>query len=357
MTAATRIEPVTPIAAHLGAVGTAAASASRLLHDRRLGALWQALDLRRGGLSLAAVPEAGNAPRGYANYALELDCDAGRFSLAIACRADAALSLAAAPDLGAPLRALAAEALFGETTERLSRLVLPGVQAVSLAPLAGAQVPRTGWCSLRRDGAEIARIAVQQLPGPVHDALRGAARPHGQRSAWRSLLRLPGAAVIASRALSIDVLRSLRVGDVVLLPAELQGLEGAAAVLRLGPRGARCLAAPGRIQGNSWTVEGGLQMLDDDQDLLAEPGEPADAIGELELPVRFEIETVSVPLSDLEAIEPGYVIELAVPAAEARLRLVSCGQVIGHAELVAVGSRLGARITRMVARDDADHHG
>ena len=98
-------------------------------------------------------------------------------------------------------------------------------------------------------------------------------------------------------------------------------------------------------------------MLDDDQDLLAEPGTEADAIGELELPVRFEIETVSVPLAELEAIEPGYVIELAVPAAEARLRLVSCGQVIGHAELVAVGTRLGARITRMVARDDADHHG
>jgi len=351
MTAAS-LDTVTPIAAHLKAVGAASAAASRLLHDRRLGALWQALDLRRG-LVLAAAPDAGGAPL----HALELASDAGRFSVAIACGSDSVLAMAAGPDVGDALRALAAEALFGEAAQRLGELVLPGAQALSLTPLPAAGAPLSGWCSLRRGGREIARIAVRQLPPAVHDALRGAARPQAPRGAWRSLLRLPGAVAFAGRALSIEALRSLRVGDVVLLPADVPALDGAAAVLRLGPRGNRCLAAQGRIQGNSWMVEGGLQMLDDDQDLLAEPGTEADAIGELELPVRFEIETVSVPLAELEAIEPGYVIELAVPAAEARLRLVSCGQVIGHAELVAVGTRLGARITRMVARDDTDHHG
>ena len=351
MTAAS-LDTVKPILSRLPAVSPAAATASRLLHDRRLAALWRALDLRRD-LTLVAAPDAGGAPL----YALELASDAGRVSLAIACRTDGVLAMAAGPELSEALRALAAEALFGETTQRLGRRILPGAQALSLTTLAPAQAPRTGWCSLRRGGAEIARIAVQTLAPPVHDALRGAAGANGPSAAWRSLLRLPGAFSIASRTLSVDVLRTLRVGDVVLLPPGLERLDGAPAVLHLGPRGGKRLAALGRFQANSWTVEGGLQMLDDDQDLLTEPGAEADAIGELELPVRFEIETVSVPLAELESIEPGYVIELAVPAAEARLRLVSCGQVIGHAELVAVGNRLGARIIRMVARDAADHHG
>jgi len=99
-------------------------------------------------------------------------------------------------------------------------------------------------------------------------------------------------------------------------------------------------------------------MMNDDPALAADAdGDIApDSLGALELPVRFELETVSVSLSDLEAIQPGYVIELAMPVADASLRLVSCGHLIGHADLVSVSGRLAARITRLVARDDADQH-
>jgi type III secretion protein Q len=80
--------------------------------------------------------------------------------------------------------------------------------------------------------------------------------------------------------------------------------------------------------------------------------EPIDTLRELDIPVRFEIETIAVPLAELEAIEPGYVIELATPVDSAAIRLTAYGQTIGHAQLVAVGDRLGARITRMVTRDE-----
>ena len=76
------------------------------------------------------------------------------------------------------------------------------------------------------------------------------------------------------------------------------------------------------------------------------------SLGELDIPLRFELETVAVPLADLEAIQPGYVIELSTPLEMAQLRLVAYGQVIGHAELVVVGDKLGARITRLVTRDE-----
>lgn len=95
-------------------------------------------------------------------------------------------------------------------------------------------------------------------------------------------------------------------------------------------------------------------MTDDDDALALEPRADAGALDELELPVHFELETVSIPLAELEAVEPGYVIEFGTPAAQARLRLVSCGVVIGEADLVAVGGRLGACITHLVPRHEPD---
>ena len=65
----------------------------------------------------------------------------------------------------------------------------------------------------------------------------------------------------------------------------------------------------------------------------------------------FEVDTAAVPLSQLESLGQGYVIELAAPLASAPVRLVACGRVIGLAELVAVGDRLGARITHLAPRD------
>ena len=70
-------------------------------------------------------------------------------------------------------------------------------------------------------------------------------------------------------------------------------------------------------------------------------------IGELELPVQFEIDTVAMPLSQLSSLAPGYVVEFPVPFADARLRLVAHGRTIGYGELVTVGDHLGVRIIRM----------
>lgn len=70
-------------------------------------------------------------------------------------------------------------------------------------------------------------------------------------------------------------------------------------------------------------------------------------VADIDIPVRFELESVPVPLSDLQALLPGYVIQLNCPLDRATLRVVACGQVIALAELVAVGDHLGARVTRM----------
>ncbi len=347
------LDSVSSLHKHLRDVPPAAAAASRLLHDRRLAPLWRQLALA-GELTLHPVAAPGRTRL----FTLTLECDAGGFAVAVASADDAAMTIAAGADLGDPLRALAAMALFGETARRLGELALPGVQALALAPLSLEDSPAAGWCALRRGGLELARVAVQQLPRAVHERLRVAARPAAGRSAWRAPLRLPAHAAIASRALSVSLLRSLAPGDVLLLP--VSSLEGAAGRLRLGTLDGLALVAPGVIEGDAFRISGAPCMMDDDPTFAVDAGagvEP-DSLGELELPVRFELETVSVSLADLEAIQPGYVIELAMPVAQASLRLVSCGHVIGHADLVSVSGRLGARITKLVARDDADqHHG
>ena len=345
------LESVSSLHPNLRDVAPAAAAASRLLHDRRLAPLWRQLALS-GELTLHPVAEPGRTRL----FTLTLECDVGRFAVAVASADDAALTIAAGVDLAAPLRSLAAMALFGELTQRLGELALPGLQALSVASLPLEDSPAAGWCALRRGGFELARVAVQQLPQAVHERLRVAARPQAGRCAWRTHLRLAAYAGIASRALSVGLLRSLAPGDVLLLP--LSALEGAAGRLRLGTLDGLALVAPGVIEGDVFKISGAPCMTDDVPNFAVDAGtgvEP-DSLGALELPVRFELETVSVSLADLEAIQPGYVIELAMPVAQASLRLVSCGHVIGHADLVSVSGRLGARITKLVDRDDADQH-
>jgi type III secretion protein Q len=87
-------------------------------------------------------------------------------------------------------------------------------------------------------------------------------------------------------------------------------------------------------------------------DLLApdQHSNPID-IGELDLPVQFEVDTVALPLSQLYALRPGYVLELPTPVADAQLKLVTHGQTIGYGELVTVGDHLGIRILRMAHGD------
>ena len=78
-TATTAIRPAAAaarLAALLPTLPSAAARASRLLHDRRLGALWRALDDAGGSLSPACGPGTGRL------FDVMVECDAGTFALA-----------------------------------------------------------------------------------------------------------------------------------------------------------------------------------------------------------------------------------------------------------------------------------
>ena len=343
----------TAVTAHLAALlpslGADAAAGARLLHDRRMAALWASLDATPG---LALTPVRG--PGAGRLYDLLGESDAGRWALAISASDDATLAMAAATGLGGRLRSLVVNALLGDALERLAALALPGARIVALAPSTATPPPDEHWCALRRDGAELCRIAVRTLAANVADALRAARQPLAGASGWRGGMRLAGAVVVAERRLSITLLRSLEVGDVVLLPGTSTTLDGASGALCIRASTGTSLGAPGRLEGDAITLLEGLRTMDPDTLPPAATAAAADSLGELELPLRFEIETVSIALADLEAIEPGYVIEFDTPVSQARLRLVSCGLVIGEADLIAVGNRLGARITHLVPRHESE---
>lgn len=73
----------------------------------------------------------------------------------------------------------------------------------------------------------------------------------------------------------------------------------------------------------------------------------------LELPVAFELDTARVSLAELASMQPGYAVELAVPLAQAQVRLVCQGRTLGQGQLIAIGDQLGVRITRLEFAHDA----
>jgi type III secretion protein Q len=70
-------------------------------------------------------------------------------------------------------------------------------------------------------------------------------------------------------------------------------------------------------------------------------------ISQLDLPLKVEIDTISLPVAQLSALRTGYVLELPTPLATARIRLVTYGQTVGFGELVSVGDHLGVRVVQL----------
>jgi type III secretion protein Q len=183
-------------------------------------------------------------------------------------------------------------------------------------------------------------------------------------------LTVPGSLILGVKRLPVDTLHALEPGDVLLraafpsLDATLLGASSAPSSPHARPRAVAAWGTPGltrvcaavELDGQSLVIVKEPNMSEELDPASADAGlaidDPADPIriGELELPVQFEIDTVALPLAQLSALGPGYVLELPVPVADAQLRLVAHGQTIGYGELVTVGEHLGIRIIRMAHR-------
>jgi type III secretion protein Q len=337
-----------PLAGKLHAVKVADARLSTILRDKRFDDFLQILGVKID-IDLKTI-----APKEVLNR-LQVSCDAGSIEFVICAKNYPAVALMYSDGLDERLWKLAAEALCSPIFNKLKKWGLSGahVNSMSIDPSANGSKTTQSWYIAHTLDGQILPFAISRISDEFYDALLQKMHLIKCEKNLRSALTLKGNLILSSRAVRLEVLRKLSVGDVLLTDMDADMQKNLNASIFWGAPDGRKMAASCQVKGNCLTVTGEPNMNNGiDADPNQGPAFSPDALNDLELPVRFEIETVAIPLSDLESIKPGYVIEFTTPVDRASIRLVSAGQIVGHAELVAVGDRLGARITRMVALHD-----
>ncbi|KVV37429.1 type III secretion protein [Burkholderia ubonensis] len=354
------------------------AALARIVADARLAA-WLARFPALSGWR-AATDE---RPRFERPGVLDLRWNGATARIAIDLAAFPALDVVAAPaldargDASASLRTALASALLAPLVAAFAAAGLDGVTIGGLRAAPPATLDATRCVlSFALDGAPL-RCALLDASMPWLDAL--AARLRGERlpdaAGQLARVRLPGRVRLGSRRLPLAVLRSLRPGDVLLdlAPAALGAARAGPLHAWWGARRATQWHATVLIEGTTMTmietpdtaddldepiVAGGLPA-DSPTDSRADPPdddapgaapEPAD-LGDVDLPVHVEIDTLSLSIAELAALRPGYVLELPLAARDVPVRLVAYGQAIGGGRLVAVGAHVGVRIDRMAGDD------
>ncbi|WP_337690220.1 type III secretion system cytoplasmic ring protein SctQ [Mycetohabitans sp. B46] len=182
-----------------------------------------------------------------------------------------------------------------------------------------------------------------------------------QEHPWLTYVRLPGRLIVGFRTLTISALDRIAAGDVVLRAAwsdvstlVTQDATPIHATAAWGTPGLLRIHAKVEISGRQFTILQDPYMTDDvdtspgNETLTSDTRDEVINVGELELPIQLEIDTIALPLSEIYALRAGYVLELTNPVESVQVKLVAHGRTIGYAELVSVGDHLGVRILRMV---------
>jgi type III secretion system YscQ/HrcQ family protein len=226
-----------------------------------------------------------------------------------------------------------------------------GVAVTGLSIVHGAVrvTPLLTLLIRRRDPAVSSRLHVLGLPRGIDlSRIRGHAFPIAPVEPWRASLPLRLCFRIGCTRLAMAELRRLRHGDVLMVDdtvvdrdrLRLQALiEGAATPTLV-------LWADGRLATVSASNSRGEAMTADDT-TLADTDADALALNDLEVTVTFSLGHRTIKLGELEAVKPGYVFELDTPLNRATVQLSVNRAVVGVGQLVALGDRLGVRLTRL----------
>jgi type III secretion protein Q len=165
-------------------------------------------------------------------------------------------------------------------------------------------------------------------------------------------LRLPVNFCLGSTPIQLREISSIRPGDIVGI--EQWRSSGAAIVVtaELGGPAGRHLSA---------FAEGSHITVQQSRDSAMKPDTPAqaaqatgtadnanlpiDRLDALEVTLRFEVGDLSLSLGELKSIRAGHVFDLGQPLNRSPVRILAHGNVLGKGYLVAVGERLGVRVS------------
>lgn len=157
-------------------------------------------------------------------------------------------------------------------------------------------------------------------------------------------LRIPLPFCLGSTQLALRELADIRPGDLLAIErwrAAGQGIE-VAAELRGAARRLVAHAEGAHItlqQIKDLSMNTDTPVADDNAAL------PLDRLDALEVTLRFEVGELGLTLGQVKSLQPGHVFELEQPLTRALVRILAHGNVLGKGHLVAVGERLGVRVT------------
>jgi type III secretion protein Q len=342
----------TPLADRLRHYTPALAGLARALHDAR-GALHGTVralpagPARTGKTAQLTIA----SDQGELHVHVHVDAGAGAAFEAIALEPDAACRAAVASlYLAGPLAALARHGV-----------ARPAVQDLRLA---APPVARTGVLNLEYDhegntfGATVAGVSTG-----LAAALAERIGPRGRGALPPALaaLALPTRLRLRTRHVTPALLRTLRPGDVLLGWPAAPGFAPHAtlgqATLLWGAADGHAVHAHARIDSRNVILESRPAIMNNDPDLSlrAAPDAAAPApidVSDVELPVHIDLVTVNLPIGQIAALQPGYILTLPVALADADIRLVAHGQTLAFGELVAIGDQLGLHIRRIANADE-----
>ena len=327
-------------------VDLALAKWSRLLNGTPLTAALQKCQLQ---LSVVALPM-----RSFESVlAVELVCAGEVIEVEIAQTDHPGLEMVKAHGTSQAMRHLAFQAVFEPVTETLERLGLGRWRLAGVAKRKALDIPIGGgvspWLCVVQRATSIATLRITRADADWAERANKRLCSQAQLLPLSTQWSLPARIELHAQPYSRSLLTGLEPGDVLLFPRRVDQAQAWSVVVRWGATGRRRAQSVGRIEETQVVIEGATIMVN--EEVGAEPvldgADQVYCVADIDIPVRFELESVPVPLSDLQALLPGYVIQLNCPLDRATLRVVACGQVIALAELVAVGDHLGARVTRM----------
>lgn len=184
----------------------------------------------------------------------------------------------------------------------------------------------------------------------------GTARDGGSDVSFEHL-RFPLNFRIGSTPIRLREVASIRAGDIVGI--EQWASSGAAIVLtaELGGSAGRQLLA--HAEGSRITVQPSKDSaMNRDMPLSPPPSadapdtpQPIDRLDAMEVTLRFEVGELSLSLGELKNIRAGHVFDLGQPLNRSPVRILAHGNVLGKGHLVAVGDRLGVRVSEFAPNE------
>jgi type III secretion protein Q len=349
---------VNVLAQRLPRLTQAQAQIQRLGFDARFER-W--LATRFGAEDLRVIPSPGKQARGSTAITLHLPDGSGMTIVADLSPWPAAQLLLHAED--AALACELANALFHPGFEALSD-VAPGLHVTTLQNVAEAsEAPRPRSPQKRPlalPSIQVSGISttLREIDHTVLERILESVHEQAAPSSMLGPLRICGRLHLAGRSHPLATLGTLRTGDVLLLGATVQPGHPVPCVIHYG-------------KGTTMQAHTEMDLMEQQVQVTEEPhlgpeketqassgdAHPLpDTMSDLMLPISFEIDTAAISLGELASIQPGYVVELAVPLLEATVRLVCHGQTLGTGQLVAIGEQLGVRINRMATHHDLVAH-